>query len=109
MGEVHPVGAPCLGDKGRFITPWSWVKRGCNELDPYGTQLFNIHYHAHLSCKVHNRAHKKTPASQGSGKIAHPPHLANWHIIVNPPELAPFLRHCKWVAGLHRAVSLHLS
>jgi len=27
----------------------------------------------------------------------------------NPPELAPFLHCCKWVAGLRRAVSLHLS
>src|SRR5258707_10801640 len=26
-----------------------------------------------------------------------------------PPELAPFLHPCRWVAGLQRAVSLHLS
>jgi len=28
---------------------------------------------------------------------------------ITPPELAPFLHRCKWVAGLRRAVSLHLS
>jgi hypothetical protein len=28
---------------------------------------------------------------------------------INPPELAPFLHIGRWVAGLQRAVSLHLS
>jgi len=48
--------------------------------------------------------HKKTPAFQGSGVTAHSPHLAESSAGIGT---LPALR--RWVAGLRRAVSLHLS
>ncbi len=50
----------------------------------------------------------KNPHNVGVWRIAHSPHLAELIVHV-PPELAPFLRGSRWVAGLRRAVSLHLS
>jgi len=48
--------------------------------------------------------HKKTPDFQGSGVTAHSPHLAESSAGIGT---LPALR--RWVAGLRRAVSLHLS
>ena len=49
-------------------------------------------------------ANKKPLHLRGSSAIAFPLILR-----YTPPELAPFMRLCKWVAGLQRAVTLHLS
>ena len=50
------------------------------------------------------KGHKKTPAFQGSGNSAHSPHLAECSAGIGT---LPVIH--RRVAGLHRAVSLHLS